>query len=253
MKKIMALLLIALMAMPAAASTSSSHEIDMDEYMSSLGVPQSVIEQMTENQKHYIYSTIDPTAEYVSFDQQYYEVTDDSTLQQTRGTIDEDDLSITVTAFKGGTSDEGNDIYFIYPSFVWNVLANISNDVFGYTLFPGWEALSDEENLRLYIRNANNETTAYVDKDPIDSSYSGYVYEMDGIVPITALYEAHAYIHAEDKSGNSTHRATVKYAHDTSSSLNVSFSYNFLNGSLSISSNNDDVVEYLSGNYDFDE
>lgn len=238
---------MALLIFVTATPVSANNIISMDSYLSSLGVPQLVLNNMSHYQKLMIYDTVSSEAEFTSYREQGYMHLDYERDIQIRGSIPNSDLTLSVTAFK--VIEGGEEVYYIYPSFVWNTLTNISNDVYGMALYPGWEVIPGQENLRVYISNLNGQLVQYTDVDPQTSSYSGYAYVMSDIGMMNLRHEGHAYIHAKDKSGNSTHAISLNYAHDTSVA-GVSYSISIGPASVSISSNSNSV-DYMSSNYYF--
>ena len=248
MKKIISIVLSFMLMICGSTVIAAEDNIDYDHVLISHGFPQERLYELTENQKAMICSTLEVGYEFSScVSNSYYIPDDDSVVNSNndRATIPDSDLTISVVSFYNSNTQE----YYVYPSFDWNVLANISQDVFGYAFFSGWEVVAGQENLRLYIRNQQGNTVGYVDEDPIQASYSGYAYGWDDIFPMTGSYEAHAYVHVKDTTGNSTHSLSYNYTHVTTSS-SVSFSISIGPASITIncSSNNS---AYMAANIPF--
>ncbi len=239
-------LAISILMIVATIPVSANNTTSIDDYLLSLGVPQTVLNTMTQSQKLWIYDSVDADAEFVSYTEQGYVVSDENNMQS-RGMIPSSDLTLSVTAFL--VNINGEDAYYaIYPSFVWHTLTNISDDAFAFALFPGWEVIPGERNLRVHLSNMEGQLIEHTDLNPHAASSSGYGYVMSNIGMLNLRHEGHAYVHANDTTGNSTHAISMSYYH--SDGLHISYS-------ISIGPGNADIsgaglgYDYISDNYDF--
>lgn len=249
-KRVTTIFLVIVLALVMVVSASANDSASIDTYLYNLGVPSSVVENMTDMQKAYIVETIEPNSSFKSFIQEGFVLSQEDGTLQPHGSISSSDLTLSVVAFEQTSSIYGTQ-YRIYPSFVWHTLTNISNDVFGFALYPGWEVVPEEENLRVYVANLDGELVQNTDIDPCTSSYSGYAYKMDGVGIMNLRHEGHASILAHDTTGSSTHAISMKYAHDNANIFTASYSIAIGPASISISPNGGNV-DTLAGNYYFD-
>ncbi len=249
MKKRIAMILIALIVCAASMPVNAVNEYDA--FLLSLGVPASVIEEMSEGQKEMICGSIDSDAAFVSFDSDEYVVNeDDGTIQPRYDyTIPSSDLTLSVTCFETTEiSQEGNPVYAIYPSFVWHTQLEISGDLFGFALYPGWEVIPQRENIRVYLGNYEGHRVQYADYDPTAAAYSGYAYTMSTFAFTPHWYEGHAYVYAQDKAGNSTRAIAINYSHDESGKLTTSLSASIGPASVSVDTNGVDC-SHMAGTF----
>ena len=135
----------------------ASPVLSEDEFLLSIGVPQSVIEQMPEKQKELIYTTADKNARYESYKKEEFieENQQNSNLQPRLTELPAAEMTISVISFKE-ERDTGT-YYAIYPSFVWHGLSKIQNASYGMALYPNWEVIPQQNNLEVWNRNSNGD------------------------------------------------------------------------------------------------
>lgn len=116
------------------------------------GVPQDVVYQIPEGQREYLFEMLDDSATFASYNRQNFTQNNDGNLVAPRyGMTSDADLTISVVAFD--LADNGNPIAAIFPTFIWNTEVKIDNDAFAMALYPNWEVVPGENNLRIWIRN----------------------------------------------------------------------------------------------------
>ena len=223
-------------------------EVTADTFLNEHGVPADVIEQMTDLQKEYLCEMLPDNAKFESYSSQEYMMADDDSLVATCGQISASDLTMSVVAFSNG-----NGTYEIYPSFVMrNPSKNVSNDVFGISLYPGWEMTPGvTPNCRLWNKNSNNQLAAYGDYGPKVIAASGVAFQFGKNLVSSAGFEGHAAFTATQKASNATRAVAMNYAHDKSSLFSVSFSISIGVGQVSITPNRANDVDTMAGVFPF--
>ena len=247
MKKLMSVFMIAAICFNIVSLPAIAIDNTIDQYLLSLGVPASVLATMTDGQKEMIASTIEPDARFVSYEEENYAVSEDDNTLQPLNTISPSDLTLSISAF--AITVNGEQLYAIYPSYVWHCSTTVNNDAFGYALCPGWEVIAGEENFRIHMFNTSGDTAQTADYDPVEASYCGYIYQMSSWTLAQLRYEGHAYCRAKDTTGNSTHMASLKYA-DCEMNYGVNFGFSIGPGFVGISSTSDNV-RYMANNFTF--
>ena len=227
-----------------ASSTSNP----VDEFLLSTGMPEEILSSISEQQKNIIFSTLHEGAVYKSFETLTFpsdNTENNNGIMPIDGTLDTE-LTLSVMAF-----EDSNNLYAIYPSFIWNESVKVKNDVFGMCLYPGWEVVPQENNLKIWNRNTSGDLVNSADIIASDSCSSGYAYIVPYDVGVNTLYyEGYAYLYARKTRSSATHAISLKYADDMSSDGSVSFSINLGVASVGISSNSNNV-RYKSGNFYF--
>ena len=230
---------------------------DVDQFLLEAGFPSDLVNDMSQIQKDLIFEQSNgkmigyggkATQNFVLDDaQKLVEV--DGTMQSRSGVISSSDLTLSVISTY--TMDlNGNILYYtVYPNFVWHKAVKVKNDSFSMTMYPGWEAIPQDENFRLHLMNSNGDSAQYVDIAPTGSGSAGYTYKVPSSVgALQGMYEGYAYFSVEKTTSSASQRITLHYVHDKSSSMNISYSISIANFSINLSSSNSNL-NVMSGNY----
>ena len=204
-------------------------KIDYNEFLSSKGMPQGIIEQLPEKQKELIFETVGETAVYSSFDKE--EIYDNESNASTYAAMPTSAMTLTVVGFEDSTN-----YYAIYPSFVWNTSAKIANDAIAISLASGWEVVPGENNLALWTIDEYGDLVGGVDVAASVSSVYGYGYITSRNYGFMSdIYECHSYLHARKKSSSASNLISLCYADDVSSNHSATYNISITAGTASIS------------------
>ncbi len=226
---ICAVLMTATLICGGSSVLAFEYEVNYDEFLLAKGMPQTVVDQLPEKQKELIYSTLSEDAVYSSFDKE--EIYDNESNASTYAAMPTSAMTLTVVGFEDSTN-----YYAIYPSFVWNTTAEMSNDAVAMALSSGWETVPGENNLAVWRRDEYGDLTNDADMSACVSSDYGYGYIVSrnyGLV--TGEYEAHSYLHARKKSSSASNRISLCYADDVSSNYSATYNISITAGTASIS------------------
>lgn len=236
-------------------------EPSIDNFLQSKGIPQEIIDVLPQGKKEIIFETLNDTASFQSYNVQTFSVNNgpETSSEFTfnngeimipmSGMISSADLTLSVVAFD--ITVNGVPQTSIYPSFVWKKLVKIKNDSFAMALYPNWEVIPGENNLRLWVRNVNGERVQNYDLAAAASASSGYSYKIpSNIGALQGGYEGHAYMNVKKKTSSATRAISLQYIHDTSSFFNVSYSVSIGPASISVTGNTS-PLNYMSNNFYF--
>ncbi len=234
---------------------SATKPIDIDDFLLQAGFPEDIIDKMSDVQKDMVYeNSKNEIIKFAGYESQDFVLENDnlSPVQPRGGLISSSDLTLSVFGIYS------IDVYgtvlnsTVYPSFVWHTPVKVKNDSFSMAMYSGWEAIPGQENLNLHLMNSYGQSAQQVSLDPSNSHAAGYSYKIPSNIGFNqALYEGHAYYKIDKKTTNASPRISLHYVHDTSPSLNVSYSINIGFLSISLSVNNNYLYE-MSGNFDVD-
>ena len=254
MKKIKFLsifLIIAVLICSISVSAQTNNIID--DYLLEAGFPQELVDTMSDMQKEIIYQHSDnQQIRFAGYEVQEFSLDDNDCLSriETRGgLISESDLTISV--FGTYTTNSSGTILYssVYPNFVWHKPVKVKNDSFSMAMYSGWEAIPGEENFRLHLMNSQGESAQYVDLNPTNSHSAGYSYKIPSNTgAMQGMYAGYAYYDIDKMTSSASKRISLHYVHDKSSIFSASYSISIGFGSISLSSNDDDLY-VMSGNY----
>ncbi len=158
MKKIfMTISLAIIMAISVSANEKQTTTIqdtkdeqELNEYLSSIGTPEEVINDMGYYQKLNIYEN-SIQEDYVVFDS--FEIVNN----EEQGLDDTRYISPSELQFEVAYYYHGNNVYSIYPSFYWSGEHDVRNDTFTYLLDGNdWELYADgDETLNIIWKDVN--------------------------------------------------------------------------------------------------
>lgn len=210
-----------------------------DDFLYETGMPQEVINQLTESQKELIRESVNSDASFFSYDSKEFIVNEDGKLMLT-ATIPDSDLTLSFVAYQGYLDTK--EVYVIFPSFIWKKDVSIRNDSFSFILAEGWEVVVDNDDYQYYNLRVHGTlldgTTDSCDIEPQTLLFNGQSYKMSDITAITK-YEGNAVFYAEKKSTSASHKAIVQYVHDGSPACDISYGLSFGIFSISVTSNSD--------------
>lgn len=209
-------------------------EPDIDAFLLSIGMEQSVIDQLPEGQKQLIYDSLGSDAEFCTFGKQGFCLDENGSLIQPQGFIDDSDLEITFVAYEGTISDVGK-CYVLFPSFKWNILTSINNDSFAMALYEGNVAVGNDYNLQVM---ANNNLIMNQSFQPEEMSCYGYSYRIMNYGQGNHGYEGHAVLYSQMINPYAVRGINVKYIHDTSIIRNISYGVTIGAFSISVTPSN---------------
>ncbi len=237
-------------------SISAQEQNYIDQYLLDAGFPTSVVETLSESKKEFIYEkTNNKNISFCNYETKGFNINDDGALSENiaspcGGLLNSSEITVDVIGIIADTS-EGIE-YSVFPSFTWHVVKKVKNDSFSMSMYPGWEVVPGERNLRLYFIN-NQGNSVYTDLDCTDSTSSGYTFKIPSSVGANqGYYEGHAYFDVEKTSTSASNRISLHYTHDASTSMNVSYSINLGIASISLSGNTDPLYVFADNfNIDF--
>lgn len=160
-----------------------------DEFLTSVGVPQDVLEKLSDEQKSFIREDLEPNARF-RFYQEYgneEEVQSITRAGNNFDTIPSSRFSVTVAGFE--ITANGIAQYAVYPSYQYTPQSTFSegllglyqdmrNDAFVVSLYPGWEISgSGTPNLRVKYTGSTGEKT--LDISPLNATSVGYEFRID--------------------------------------------------------------------------
>lgn len=232
---------------------SAAQTVSIDDFLLEAGFPQDLIDTMSEIQKEIIYEkSKNDIIKFAGYETQNFVLSEEdglSAIQPRGGLISESDLTISV--FGTYTTNSSDTVLYstVYPNFVWHKPVKVKNDSFSMAMYSGWEAIPGEENLRLHLMNSQGESAQYVDLNPANSHSAGYSYKIPSNTgAMQGMYAGYAYYDIDKTSSSASPRISLHYVHDKSSIINASYSISIGVGSISLSSNDNDLY-VMSGNY----
>ncbi len=233
----------------------NAHPVNVDIYLLNAGFPESFINEMSIPQKEYIYeNSKGKNITFCGYDQKEFsfenkeEFTASNNSSTRSGLIEESHITIEVFGVKY-TSSSGQVWYAVYPSFKWNIVTDVNNDSFAMSMYPGWEAIPQEENFRLHLLNGQGQSAQYVDLGPSSASSSGYGYQIPGGTgKVPGWYEGYASFDIEKTSASASPYISLYYAHDTSGDYSVSYNINVGVFGITLTGNTEEI-DIKTGNY----
>ena len=254
-------IIVAMVIMLVTCSFSVSAEtVDLDGFLLSKGVPEEIIEDMSEGQKETIFQNVGEDAVFESYNVQTFSENEAKRLEQTSdifvtedtvkpfrsGSISSSDLKLTVVAF-----NEGGSRMSIYPSCIWNKLVHVKNDTFAMALYPNWEVVPGKNGMTLWAKNASGSKVSSAKLYATSASSAGYAYKVPSNVgTMQSKYEGNAFLYADKKSSSATRAISLQYIDDRSWPLAASYGVSIGWASVSVTGNTSDLY-YMAGNYYF--
>ncbi|MCL1987759.1 MAG: hypothetical protein FWG64_07295 [Firmicutes bacterium] len=209
-------------------------ETEIDDFLSTLNVPQSTLQAADFHEKFAIYAALQeyPNATFVF-----------STLEQRTGTvtmldaadweilqcenvrtvnfeqisqvggISEEDLSFSLMIFS--LNDQFNRFAF-FPTFTWHKNANITNDVFGFTLDNSWRRDAGNANITVTGNFGNSTQTLRFHNGFSFGAELGTAYRLDGVRGTQFQGTAALFASPAETAETANRRIMLSYAHDNS-------------------------------------
>lgn len=254
--KIISLLTIFTMLL-CSIGTSAENIIDLNEYLLNAGFPITVVDNMSETQKKFIYdNTHEKNIRFCGYDTKDFVLDDNGDLVETKnggeltpcgGLLSSSNITISVF----GTTEYSADgiTYSVFPTFVWHTVTKVKNDAFGMSMYSGWEAIPNQRNFSLYFRNAQGNSTS-VDIAPTVATSSGYSYQIPSSTgTVQGLYEGYAYFDIDKVNSSASPRISLCYVHDNTPLFNASYGLNIGVGSITITGNTNNLYT-MADNYE---
>ena len=243
-------------ALVLCSMSTFAEPINIDAFLINAGFPENLVTEMSTIQKEMIYEhSVGKNIEFCGYAEKEFVITDEGALEERTnvsprgGVISPADMTLSVWGTRV-YSTAGRVFYTVYPSFAWHTYKMVANDSFAMNMYPGWEAIPGERNFRLHILNNQGQTAQYVDLAPTQSSSTGYSYKIPSTVGfMQGLYEGYAYYDLDKVSSTASPRISLYYAHDTTSSFNLSYSLNVGPAGISLAGDVDKVYT-MSDNFE---
>ncbi len=232
-KIIKRIFLLTVAALTVCVLTVSAQPVNIDTFLIESGFPQKLIDEMSIPQKTFIYeSSIDDTIdtiEFCGYAEKEFTFSEDGHLIEANdiaprsGSISSSDMTLVVAGVKVFPSN-GDSYYTVYPAFKWHTHKMVANDSFAMNMYPGWEAIPGDRNLRLHLLNNQGESVQYVDLNPSQACSTGYSYKIPSNIGfMQGLYEGYARYSIDKTSSTASPRISLYYAHDSTSSFQISY------------------------------
>ena len=207
-----ALLLLGLTACSPAPAVSPSPEADA--YLLETGMPQETIDSLDDSLKQVIWETAPETPQaFVSIET---ETSEDCIPFTDTASLPSESFSVSTVVFRGGTY-EGDEVYSFYPVFQWQDDRHIDEDVFGFSLAEGWDAVPQERNLSLYEKSGEGWTFCGVLDSAATSSIAGYGFDGFGdFCKGKGVYQGVGYFQAYKSQDSAPNEISVVYGHEVS-------------------------------------
>lgn len=224
-------------------------EADIEQYKSILveaGTPNEVLQDSSDEQIAFIAKNLREGETYEAIDNVEFdsELVNNNISTYSLSNLSDKLIRITVICYS--YQNNGEKQYRFFPSFKW--LSNgygIDNDSFAFALYDSWEVVPDTPaQIAVYLKNSygTQQSKIYY---PVEASQYGYAYSFSsGISVPTGYYEGYAVFYARKKRSDATNGISVKYVHDSSSFLNISYSLSLGPASISISSDSAKLQVY---------
>lgn len=243
-------------AFPNVAKEEKVVNVDLDNYLSSIGIPAAVIEQLPEEQKQLIFETSnDEETTFSGYDTRDFSLSEDGTLTEikkdagTRDAIPSTDLTLSVIGLKlvGGTTNEVS--YNLYPLFKWHIVTKVNNDTFAFSMYPGWEAVPGERSLLLHLCDENENPIHSTNVGVSQATSTGYAFTVDSTTgAIDSYFIGGAYMKVKKVSSTASPNISITYVHDKSPFLIISYGITIGVGSISVSGNLN-YVDIMADNF----
>lgn len=247
--------LLVTVALFLCSLSATAQPVSIDAFLINAGFPREVINKMSTPQKQYLYEDcLGESVEFCGYEEKDFFISDDGELAEIDGIslcgglISSSDMTISVVGTRVSTS--AGDVYYkVYPAFKWHTHKKVDNDSFAMAMYPGWEAIPGERNLRLHLLNNQGQSVQYVDIDPDSATSSGYVYKIPSNTgSLQGLYEGYARYSIDKVSSTASPRISLYYAHDASTWFNASYSLNIYGVNISIGGNTNNIYT-MSDNF----
>ena len=270
LKGFISIFMILVFMFPQMIVLASNSIKEADEFLLSIGMPQDVINSLTETKRYEIFRNMTESAVedivFDSFTQKGYDFLehDEEPIQTFSITIEYGDLIIPyvtipssdlrLSVIAGNGILNGQPVTLIYPSFTWQRAVNLRNDGFAIALFPGWEVVAGANvNMRLWaIDTRNGSRHSFSDHAPTNATAAGYAFRFNTGSTMGGIFrfEGIATITARNTGANAARSISLNYAHDTSSLFNTSFSFGIGPASISINGGGNSL-RTMAGNFRF--
>lgn len=245
-----------IVALLSCSLSVTAQPVNIDAFLINAGFPQEVIDKMSTPQKQYLYEDcVGENIEFCGYEEKEFVLTDEGELTENDGIslcgglISSSDMTISVTGTRVSSSAGQLLYYKVYPVFKWHTHKKVDNDSFAMAMYPGWEAIPGERNLRLHLLNNQGQSVQYVDLDPAAAASSGYIYKIpSGTGALQGLYEGYARYNIDKVSSTASPRISLYYAHDASPLINASYSLSIYGVGISISGNTNHIYT-MSDNF----
>ncbi len=255
LRKSKVLCLLSVIALILGSFSVSAQSINIDTYLLNAGFPQELIDEMSTPQKEYIYShSVGEDIDFCGYQQKEYTISNEGAFVEANsiapcgGSISSSDMTISVVGTRV-SSTSGNVYYKVFPCFKWHTHTTVANDSFAMSMYPNWTAIPGERNFRLHLLNNAGQSVQYVDLSPTQASSTGYVYKIPSDTGfMQALYEGYAYYNINKSSDTALPNITLYYAHDTTSSFNISYNLNIGPAQISLIGDSDNLY-IMTDNY----
>lgn len=216
------------------------------------GVPQNVLNDLSDGQIDFISKNIDYDAVYESYECSIIENGNcaDMLSQVHSGisvcseeSLERGQISVSVVSFS--VKINGEKLTEIFPSFKWNDWGKgINNDSFAFAVDDGWTARSDyTEQMAVYVnyKDGTQSETPVVYLPCVNNKYGcSYTIPRDKFTSsVNQCYEGHAIMYAQKEKSTARNVLRVKYMHNMSSKYSE---YSVTLGKLSISVKETDPV-----------
>ena len=226
---------------------SEHSDEEITESLKSIGIPDDVLDNLSDACKDIIFNNIDENSEFEDYVEKDASTNNNSLIGLRAVELSSSNLQYSVTTIKGSTN--GEIIYTIIPSFKWKISTSLGNDGFGFALYTGWEAVADMPvKLTMHLYNSQGtiaQTKTY--SDPSSASQYGYGFKIpksDCNAAPGGTYEGVAIFRARKKKSNATNSISLNYLHDKSSLLSLSYSISLGVGSVAFSNSNSSTETY---------
>ncbi len=212
---------------------------DIDSFLIKSGMPDEVLECLSETQKQFITTNLNSKNLTANFNT--YKATDfviDEEGFHPFSEISDRDLTITVVAYE--TTVDGTRGYIVFPSFIWHKDVKIKNDSFAFVLYPNWEiAGSYGYNLCVWIKNIYGDKVQSTDVAPDLLAYNAQSYKMTDTGFMQGLYEGNGIFYVRKMSSTASPEMVITYIHDTSSNMSISYNIEFKGVNITTSSSSE--------------
>ncbi|WP_440895354.1 hypothetical protein ACS127_12375 [Amphibacillus sp. Q70] len=213
---------------------SPEDEKTVDAFLTSVGMEQTLIDQIPFGQKETIYDTLDHSATFKTIhvqtfsDEDGFEKTTDQLFDHTdemisvMKTIPAADLTIYVVMFELNVDDKIQ--IAIYPSFIWSESVSIHNDKFAIVLDPYWFGEPQKNGMYVLEKNVEGKRIQCDALTAVQAGQYGYMHNFPDDTSSKGFYEIHTYMYAIPETLDPVEGGIkVKYTHDTSKLFNAKY------------------------------
>ena len=220
----------------------------IDKVLENANVPESVIREMDDEFKEFIYENSGANIEYVKVKKATGGK--ENLLRSGGYEISESDLELKVVAFK-----VGNKQVDIYPSYEWKkAVKPRGKDYFGYSTHPDFSAVPKQRSNKAWYRLL--ESHAWESQSSLaytGSHLTGYEHKGGTLgTPDFPIYiKCYAFFRADIDKINPVKKIEIAYVHDTTWGSNFGYSVGYGPASISITPSGGDVG-YMNGIYNLE-